>query len=78
MHSNCVSLPRLTHRILEGLGTAPGSSTITPRFGPCEGQGLKERMMRAVAMLGEAEVSDIQAQEGKIEVTCEFCQVRVR
>jgi hypothetical protein len=34
-------------------------------------------MMRAVAMLGEAEVSDIQAQEGKIEVTCEFCQTRM-
>ncbi len=27
--------------------------------------------MRAVALLGEAEVADIQAQEGKIEVTCE-------
>jgi len=33
---------RTTCRILEGLGTAPGSSTITPRFGPCEDQGLQE------------------------------------
>jgi hypothetical protein len=29
-------------------------------------------MMRAVAMLGEAEVQDIQATEGKIEVNFGF------
>ena len=37
---------------------------------------LLQRMIRAVAMLGEQEVSDIVAEQGKIEVTCgchEFC-----
>lgn len=30
-------------------------------------------MIRAVASLGEEEVRDIMATEGKIEVCCEFC-----
>lgn len=32
-----------------------------------------QRMIRAVASLGEAEVRDIQKEHGKIEVTCDFC-----
>mmetsp|Transcript_30846 Transcript_30846/g.91767 ORF Transcript_30846/g.91767 Transcript_30846/m.91767 type:complete len:97 (-) Transcript_30846:100-390(-) len=63
----------ITDRILAGLGTAPGASSLTPRYGPCEADALRERMMRAVASLGEAEVKDIMATEGKIEVCCEFC-----
>lgn len=31
-------------------------------------------MVRAVAALGAAEVRDIQAEQGKIEVTCDFCR----
>ncbi len=62
-----------SRRILAGLGSAPESSTITPTYGPCEAEALKKRMMRAVASLGEAEVKDIMATEGKIEVCCEFC-----
>lgn len=31
-------------------------------------------MKRAVALLGPEEVENIMAKEGKIEVTCEFCQ----
>ena len=38
------------------------------RYGPCEQQSLKERMKRAVALLGEQEVHSIMRQEGKIEV----------
>lgn len=44
------------------------------RYGPCESSSLKVRMKRAVAALGPAEVQKILEQEGKIEVTCEFCQ----
>lgn len=43
-----------------------------PAFASC---ACPQRMMRAVALLGEAEVADIQAQEGKIEVTCECVEV---
>ena len=38
------------------------------RFGPCEPESLKERMKRAVALLGKEEVSDIMRSQGKIEV----------
>ena len=38
------------------------------RYGPCEPEALKERMKRAVALLGPAEVQDILAKQGKIEV----------
>ncbi len=39
------------------------------RYGPCEPESLKERMKRAVALLGPAEVADIMQKEGKIEVS---------
>ena len=38
------------------------------RYGPCEAESLKERMKRAVALLGQEEVQGIIEQEGKIEV----------
>jgi hypothetical protein len=38
------------------------------RYGPCEPKSLKERMKRAVALLGSEEVQDIIKKEGKIEV----------
>mmetsp|Transcript_14448 Transcript_14448/g.31295 ORF Transcript_14448/g.31295 Transcript_14448/m.31295 type:complete len:333 (+) Transcript_14448:52-1050(+) len=63
----------ITNRILDGLGSSPHSQTMVPRYGPCEPEALKKRMMRAVASLGEAEVRDIMRTEGKIEVSCEFC-----
>ena len=44
------------------------------RYGPCDNADLKDRMKRAVALLGPDEVKDIMSKEGKIEVTCEFCQ----
>lgn len=44
------------------------------RYGPCGDADLKDRMKRAVALLGPEEVKSIMSQEGKIEVTCEFCQ----
>ena len=38
------------------------------RYGPCEATALQERMKRAVALLGEAEVKAILEKEGRIEV----------
>jgi len=40
------------------------------RYGPCEAESLKERMKRAVALLGPEEVQEIVRKEGKIEVRC--------
>lgn len=36
------------------------------RYGPCEPDALKMRMMRAVAALGRGEIEDIMRQEGKV------------
>ena len=38
------------------------------RFGPCEPESLKDRMKRAVALLGKEEVNEIVRSQGKIEV----------
>ncbi|KAG1675967.1 hypothetical protein FOA52_014211 [Chlamydomonas sp. UWO 241] len=70
-----LSAADISDRILAGLTgeLPPDVVVVTPKYGPCEKEHLQERMIRAVASLGEAEVRDIQATEGKIEVCCEFC-----
>ncbi|KAK9803149.1 hypothetical protein WJX72_002817 [[Myrmecia] bisecta] len=64
----------ITAKILAGIGVADSAFSLMPEFGPCEAEDLKERMKRAVALLGEAEVKQILEEQGKIEVTCEFCK----
>ncbi|CAL8468269.1 g7809 [Coccomyxa elongata] len=64
----------IAERLLDGLGTSDGGPHIQPRYGPCEPEALKERMKRAVALLGPNEVQEILRKEGKIEVSCEFCR----
>lgn len=68
----------ITDRILDGIGTAGQPLAVTPKFGPCEADALKQRMKRAVASLGPAEVKAIIEEQGKIEVTCEFCNEAYR
>lgn len=63
----------ITDRILDGIGAAGAPLSVAPRFGPCDAAELKQRMKRAVASLGAAEVKAIIEEQGKIEVTCEFC-----
>jgi hypothetical protein len=64
---------------MAGPRTAPQLSSLfltlslSPPWYALLQEHLQERMIRAVASLGEAEVRDIQATEGKIEVCCEFC-----
>ncbi|EIE19291.1 heat shock protein 33, partial [Coccomyxa subellipsoidea C-169] len=64
----------IADRLLSGLGVSDGGPAIQPRYGPCEAESLKERMKRAVALLGPKEVQEILATQGKIEVSCEFCR----
>lgn len=47
---------------------APVKRLVACRYGPCEPEALKERMKRAVALLGANEVQEILRKEGKIEV----------
>jgi molecular chaperone Hsp33 len=88
LEQNLSSLPSMTAMLNQGLSAdditdlilkglvgelPPDRIYLEPKYGPCDEEGLRERMMRAVAMLGEKEVRDIMRTEGKIEVTCEFC-----
>ena len=47
---------------------------LVPTYGPCEEEELRGRMKRAVAMLGQAEVEKIIAEQGALEITCEMCK----
>ena len=69
----------LTAALLEGIGAAPGPGfSLAPRYGPCEKEGLRQRMVRAAALLGETEVrAALAANNGVMEMRCEFCQEAV-
>jgi len=68
-----LSPQEVTDLILEGIGSAGQPLAVVPKFGPCEADALKQRMKRAVASLGPKEIKSIVEEQGKIEVTCEFC-----
>ena len=51
---------------------------VEPTYGPCEEDDLRQRMRRAVATLGERQVREIIAEQGFLEVTCEFCKTSYR
>ena len=70
-----MSAQEIAQRVLGELGEKKELVTrITPEYGPCDPVELRERMLRAVASLGKAEVDRIIAEDGKIEIKCEFCQ----
>ena len=62
----------LLDRLLEGLG-ARGRERSQPRFAcPC----TRERALRAAGLLGREEAQGAAAQQGGLEVRCEFCGER--
>jgi len=69
----------LTSALLENIGAAPGPGfSLSPRYGPCEKEGLRQRMVRAATLLGEVEVkAALEANNGVMEMRCEFCQEAV-
>lgn len=69
-----LSPQQITAKLFEGLGVAGQTFSMEPAYGPCEASALKYRMKKAVALLGEVEVEKLLQEEGKIEVTCEFCK----
>lgn len=68
MHDG-VSAQGITERIFAGMGVADSSFSLKPRYGPCEASALKERMKRAVALLGEQDVEKLLEEQGKIEAS---------
>ena len=66
---------QIAQRVLGELGEKVELATTTkPLYGPCDPEELRERMKRAVASLGKQEVDKIFAEDGQIEVKCEFCK----
>ena len=64
-----LSAQEIAQRVLGELGEKKELVTrITPEYGPCDPVELRERMLRAVASLGKAEVDRIIAEDGKIEI----------
>ena len=51
-----------------------GATRAAPKYGRGDGEELRGRMMRALASMGKAEIEDIIEEQGKVEVTCEFCK----
>ena len=66
---------QITDRILEGLGASPGATESTPSYGPCDAAELRTKMERAAISLGRPELQRIYDEQGKLEVTCEFCRI---
>lgn len=64
----------VTEKLLDGLGCSDPGFELAPSFGPCEPKELRGRMASAVAALGKDEVESILREQGKVEVTCEFCK----
>eukprot|EP00898_Chlorokybus_atmophyticus_P003901 jgi/Chlat1/4511/Chrsp29S08892 len=67
----------IAHRILEGVGVGDIVVEMTPSYGPCEPVALQKRMLRAIATLGQKDIKDMLAEQGHVEVICEFCQDKV-
>ncbi|MCO5564128.1 hypothetical protein L7F22_017784 [Adiantum nelumboides] len=59
--------------ILDGIGMGDLYTFSNPRYGPCDVSELKERMLRAVALLGPSDVQKLLDEQGHVEVRCEFC-----
>ena len=70
----------ITDRLMAGF---PYRTTgeLEPRYGPCtiEGEGgLRERMLRAVTLLGEEDAYQVIEEQGQLEVRCDFCAEKLQ
>ena len=81
-------LPSISSMLDEGLGAEGLADRIMagfpfstigemePQYGPCtvEGpDGLRERMLRAVTLLGKEDAYQVIKEQGRLEVRCDFC-----
>lgn len=69
----------IVEQLLQGLGTdSKAQQSTTPTYGPCELDGIKTRMRRAISTLPAAELEEILREEGQVEMTCEMCKETAR
>ncbi|BBN10647.1 molecular chaperone Hsp33 [Marchantia polymorpha subsp. ruderalis] len=76
--SDVMTAKKISELLLEGIGIGDYDDLPEPKFGPCTVEELKPRMVRAVASLGKQDVEEILAEQGHVEVKCEFCAEVVR
>jgi molecular chaperone Hsp33 len=70
-----MSAEEIAKAILGDLGAFEEVETrLTPKYGPCSRTDLEGRMLKAIASLGREEAMKIIEEDGKIEITCEFCK----
>jgi molecular chaperone Hsp33 len=75
MIADGVTAREMAERVLGSLGSlSEVASEGTPSYGPCDVAELRVRMMRALASMGKDEIQSIIEEQGKVEVTCEFCK----
>ena len=75
MIADGVTAREMAERVLGSLGSLSElASEGTPSYGPCDVAELRVRMMRALASMGKDEIQSIIEEQGKVEVTCEFCK----
>jgi len=79
------SAAQVCDALLEGIGHEDGGGvkpsevcfSLRPHYGPCDVDDLKKRMSRAVVSLGKPDALALLAENGAVEVSCEFCQETV-
>ncbi|CAM6094791.1 unnamed protein product [Calypogeia fissa] len=76
--SEGLTAQQITEYLLKDIGVGDYNDLPEPKFGPCTVEELKPRMVRAVASLGPSDVKNILAEQGHVEVKCEFCAEVVR
>ena len=75
MIADGLTAKEMAEKVLGELGSLPELATMCePTYGPCDIEDLRGRMMRAIASMGREEVESIIEEQGKVEVTCEFCK----
>ena len=75
MIADGLTAKEMAEKVLGELGSLPElATTCEPTYGPCDIEDLRGRMMRAIASMGREEVESIIEEQGKVEVTCEFCK----
>eukprot|EP00746_Dinoflagellata_sp_MGD_P017368 gnl/MRDRNA2_/MRDRNA2_139854_c0_seq1.p1 gnl/MRDRNA2_/MRDRNA2_139854_c0~~gnl/MRDRNA2_/MRDRNA2_139854_c0_seq1.p1 ORF type:complete len:420 (+),score=89.37 gnl/MRDRNA2_/MRDRNA2_139854_c0_seq1:104-1261(+) len=75
MIASGMTAKQMAEAVLGDLGTMEEVVTTSElRYGPCDPADLRNRMLRALASMGKKEVASIIEEQGKVEMTCEFCK----
>lgn len=78
MIANGMTAKQMAEAVLGELGSLDEVATTGElRYGPCDEADLRNRMLRGLASMGPKEVKEIIEEQGKVEMTCEFCKDKI-